>query len=86
MLAIVEAYHAGLLKPKNWMQNIIAGLIVGVIALPSAIAFAIATGAAPEQGLYTAIIAAPVVGVFGGSRVQLRVRQVLFYRYSCACH
>lgn len=71
MLAIIEAYRSGLLKVKNWYPNIIAGIIVGVVALPLAMAFAIASGVKPEQGLYTAIIAALFVGVFGGSRVQI---------------
>src|SRR5437762_5047528 len=71
MIAIVEAYRAGLFKTQNWLPNIIAGLIVGVVALPLAMAFAIASGVKPEQGLYTAIIAALVVGIFGGSRVQI---------------
>lgn len=71
MLAIVEAYRAGLLKRQQWWKNIIAGLIVGVVALPLAMAFAIASGVKPEQGLYTAIIAALCVGIFGGSRVQI---------------
>lgn len=71
MLAITEAYRAGLLNSKNWLSNIIAGLIVGVVALPLAMAFAIASGVAPEQGLYTAIIAGIVVGLFGGSGVQI---------------
>src|SRR5665213_520875 len=71
MIAIVEAYRAGLLKTKNWVPNIISGLIVGVVALPLAMAFAIASGVKPEQGLYTAIISALVVGVLGGSRVQI---------------
>lgn len=71
MLAIVEAYRAGLLRPQNWPANIMAGLIVGVVALPLAMAFAIASGVKPEQGLYTAIVAAFFVGIFGGSRVQI---------------
>lgn len=71
MLAIREANQAGLLKFNNWLPNIIAGLIVGIVALPLAMAFAIASGAKPEQGLYTAIIAALFVGIFGGSRVQI---------------
>lgn len=71
MLAIIESYRAGLLTSKYWVQNLIAGLIVGVVALPLAMAFAIASGVKPEQGLYTAIIAALIVGVFGGSRVQI---------------
>src|SRR5579863_8701983 len=71
MLAIVDAFRAGLLAPKNWLPNIIAGLIVGIVALPLAMAFAIASGVKPEQGLYTAIISALIVGIFGGSRVQI---------------
>ncbi len=71
MIVIIEAYRAGLLKFKNWWPNIIAGLTVGVVALPLAMAFAIASGVKPEQGLYTAIISAFIVGVFGGSRVQI---------------
>ncbi len=71
MIAILEAYRAGLLKPKNWLSNLIAGVIVGIVALPLAMAFAIASGVTPEQGLYTAIISAFIVGIFGGSRVQI---------------
>lgn len=71
MFAIVEAYRAGLLKPKYYLSNISAGIIVGVVALPLAMAFAIASGAKPEQGLYTAIVAAIVVGIFGGTQVQI---------------
>ncbi|MGE3920858.1 MAG: SulP family inorganic anion transporter [Gammaproteobacteria bacterium] len=71
MLAILEAYRAGLLKKENWWPNIIAGLTVGVVAIPLAMAFAIASGVKPEQGLYTAIIAAVIVGLFGGSRAQI---------------
>lgn len=71
MIAIREAHRAGLLRREHLPQNIIAGTIVGVVALPLAMAFAIATGAKPEQGLYTAIIAALIVSIFGGSRLQI---------------
>lgn len=71
MIAIAEAYRAGQLHPKNWLANIVAGSIVGVVALPLAMAFAIASGVPPEQGLYTAIISGLIVGIFGGSRVQI---------------
>jgi SulP family sulfate permease len=71
MIAIREAYQAGLFKREQWLPNIIAGTIVGVVALPLAMAFAIATGAKPEQGIFTAIIAALVVSLFGGSRLQI---------------
>ena len=71
MIAIAEAYRAGLLRPEYWLKNITAGVIVGVVALPLAMAFAIASGARPEQGLYTALIAGMAVSLFGGSRIQI---------------
>jgi SulP family sulfate permease len=48
-----------------------AGIIVGIVALPLAIAFAIASGVSPEKGLYTAIIGGLIISIFGGSRVQI---------------
>ena len=71
MIAILEAHHAGLLKRQHWLPNLAAGLTVGVVALPLAMAFAIASGAKPEQGIYTAIIAGLAVSLFGGSRLQI---------------
>ncbi|MEN1939553.1 SulP family inorganic anion transporter [Luteimonas sp. MJ246] len=71
MIALLEARRAGLFRRGNWPRNITAGLIVGVVALPLAMAFAIASGVKPEQGLYTAIIAGIAVSLFGGSRVQI---------------
>ena len=71
MLALLEAQKAGLLQKQHWLNNIISGVIVGIVALPLAMAFAIASGAKPEQGLYTAIIAGFFVSVFGGSRLQI---------------
>lgn len=71
MKTIIESYRAGLFQKKYWLQNIISGVIVGVVALPLAMAFAIASGAKPEQGLYTAIVAGLIVSVMGGSRLQI---------------
>lgn len=71
MIAILEAKRAGLLSKKHWLNNILAGVIVGVVALPLAMAFAIASGAKPEQGLYTAIIAGGLTSLLGGSRMQI---------------
>ena len=71
MIAFLEAHRAGLLQRTHWTRNIVAGVIVGVVALPLAMAFAIASGAKPEQGLYTAIVAGLAVSAFGGSRVQI---------------
>ena len=56
---------------KNFTQDIMSGLIVGILALPLAIAFAIASGVGPEQGLYTAIIAGFTISLLGGSRFQI---------------
>lgn len=71
MKTIIESYRAGLFQKKYWLQNIVSGVIVGVVALPLAMAFAIASGAKPEQGLYTAIIAGLIVSIMGGSRLQI---------------
>ena len=71
MIALLEAHRAGLLRREHWLPNIVAGVIVGVVALPLAMAFAIASGAKPAQGLYTAIVAGLVVSAFGGSRLQI---------------
>ncbi len=71
MIALLEAHRAGLYARHHWLANIVAGVIVGVVALPLAMAFAIASGARPEQGLYTAIIGGLLVSVLGGSRVQI---------------
>jgi len=71
MITILEAKRAGLFGRGKLIPNIIAGMIVGVVALPLAMAFAIASGAKPEQGIYTAIIGGLMVSVLGGSRVQI---------------
>ncbi|MET0658800.1 MAG: SulP family inorganic anion transporter [Steroidobacteraceae bacterium] len=70
-IAVIEAARAGLFARAHWGSNVLAGLIVGVVALPLAMAFAIASGVKPEQGIYTAIIAGSVVSLFGGSRLQI---------------
>ncbi len=71
MIIAAEAWRAGLLKPPHLVRNILSGLIVGVVALPLGLAFAIASGVRPEQGLYTSIIGGLAVSLFGGSRVQI---------------
>ncbi len=71
MIALTEARRAGLFSRSHWLPNIVAGIVVGVVALPLAMAFAIASGARPEQGIYTAIIGGALISVFGGSRVQI---------------
>jgi len=71
MIAILEAKRAGLLSKEHWLNNVLAGVIVGIVALPLAMAFAIASGAKPEQGIYTAIVAGGLTSLFGGSRLQI---------------
>ncbi|MEO8013476.1 MAG: SulP family inorganic anion transporter [Polaromonas sp.] len=71
MITILEAKRAGLFGKGKIVPNVVAGVIVGVVALPLAMAFAIASGARPEQGIYTAIIGGFMVSVLGGSRVQI---------------
>jgi SulP family sulfate permease len=71
MIALLEAKAAGLWSRSQIRNNVLAGLVVGIVAMPLAMAFAIASGARPEQGLYTAIVAALLTSVFGGTRVQI---------------
>jgi SulP family sulfate permease len=55
----------------QFARDLTAGVIVGIVALPLAIAFAIASGLSPERGLYTAIVAGFLISLLGGSRVQI---------------
>ena len=59
------------LSVKEIYNELTSGLIVGIVALPLAIAFAIASGVNPEQGIYTAVIAGFIISAFGGSKVQI---------------
>lgn len=56
---------------KTFLSDLSAGLIVGVVALPLAIAFAIASGVGPERGIFTAIVAGFIISALGGSTVQI---------------
>ena len=56
---------------KQFTNDLFAGIIVGIVALPLAIAFAIASGVTPEKGLITAVVAGFLIAVLGGSRVQI---------------
>ena len=56
---------------KQFIADLAAGTIVGIVALPLAIAFGIASGVTPEKGLITAIIAGFIISFLGGSRVQI---------------
>lgn len=56
---------------ENLVKDVVAGIIVAIIALPLSIALALASGVNPEQGIYTAIIAGFLISFLGGSRVQI---------------
>ncbi len=56
---------------KQAMSDLFAGIVVGIVALPMSIAFAIASGLSPEKGIITAIVAGFIVSLLGGSRVQI---------------
>ncbi len=59
------------ISKQQLSKDILAGIIVGVVALPLAIAFAIASGVSPEKGLITAVVAGLIISVLSGSRVQI---------------
>ncbi len=56
---------------RQFTADATAGIIVGIVALPLAVAFAVASGVTPERGLYTAVVAGFIISVLGGSRVQI---------------
>jgi len=66
LLSALKGYSAAKLK-----DDVIAGIVVGIVALPLAIAFAIASGVSPTIGLITAIVGGFIVSVFGGNSVQI---------------
>ncbi len=68
--ALFSILKAGYSK-SQLTRDICAGLTVGVVALPLAMAFAIASGAPPERGLFTAIVAGTLISLLGGSRFQI---------------
>ncbi len=59
------------LLPRTWRQDLVAGVTVGIVALPLALGFGVSSGLTAEQGLVTAIIAGLLAAVFGGSNVQV---------------
>src|SRR5690606_20977238 len=67
---LVSLLKEGLNK-KQLTKDILSGIIVGIVALPLAIAFAIASGVSPEKGLITAVIAGLTISALSGSRVQI---------------
>jgi SulP family sulfate permease len=66
LFTVMKDYSAG-----QFAKDVVAGIIVAIIALPLSIALALASGVTPEQGIYTAIAAGFVISFLGGSRVQI---------------
>ena len=66
LFSVIKKYNR-----QQFIKDIIAGVIVAIIALPLSIALALASGVSPEQGIYTAIVAGFLISFFGGSRVQI---------------
>ncbi|MFC6604033.1 SulP family inorganic anion transporter [Ectobacillus funiculus] len=56
---------------QHFQKDLLSGIIVGVIAIPLAMAFAIASGVKPEYGIYTTCIAGILISLFGGSKYQI---------------
>ena len=56
---------------SQFTSDLAAGVVVGIVALPLSIAFAIASGVTPDRGLYTAVVAGFLISALGGSRVQI---------------
>ena len=66
LIAALRAYHG-----RTAVADLTAGITVGLVALPLAMAFAISSGLSPQAGIYTAIIAGSLISIFGGSRLQI---------------
>ncbi|MDQ2179187.1 SulP family inorganic anion transporter [Marinifilum sp. D714] len=66
LFSVLKGYNS-----QSFQKDLFAGIIVGIVALPLAIAFAVASGVSPEKGLITAIIAGFLISFLGGSRVQI---------------
>ena len=67
---LLELIRNGSVK-RNFTRDVLSGIVVGIVALPLAIAFAVASGVSPEKGVITAIVAGFVISLLGGSRVQI---------------
>jgi len=68
--ALREVFVQGYTR-KNLLQDVQAGVVVGIVALPLAMALAIASGVAPQNGIYTVIVGGAVIAILGGSRFQV---------------
>ncbi|MBD3822276.1 MAG: C4-dicarboxylic acid transporter DauA, partial [Thiotrichales bacterium] len=67
----LQPFWQSLLHPSDLKSNILAGLTVGIIALPLSMALAIAIDVPPQHGLYTAMIGGVIIALFGGSKINI---------------
>jgi len=74
--AVWQAYREGRLGRSSWWPNVLSGLVVAIVAIPLALGFAIASGAKPEQGLFTAIVAGVLLLLLGFFRAGDLMRYV----------
>src|SRR3954468_14701109 len=68
--ALRRTFAAGYTR-TDLRHDLLAGIVVGIVALPLSMALAVASGVAPQHGLYTAIVAGGLIALLGGSRVQV---------------
>jgi len=68
---LISLWQHKLIDKNTLTKDVLAGFVVGIVALPLAIAFAVASGVSPEKGLITAVIAGFIISLLGGSRVQI---------------
>src|SRR4051812_17697605 len=67
LLVVLREGYTG----KDFAADLVAGLTVGLVALPLAMAFGIASGVTPQAGIYTAVVAGFLISALGGSRTQI---------------
>jgi SulP family sulfate permease len=68
---LISLLQHNLINQSTLTKDVFSGIVVGIVALPLAIAFAVASGVSPDKGLITAIIAGFIISLLGGSRVQI---------------
>lgn len=66
---------------QKFQKDLIAGIVVGVVAIPLGMAFAIASGVEPEYGLYTVVVAGICISLFGDLNIKLAVRLARLSRF-----
>lgn len=68
---LISLWQHNLMDQTTMTKDVLSGIVVGIVALPLAIAFAVASGVSPEKGLITAVVAGFIISLLGGSRVQI---------------